>query len=428
MKQKTLAKQYVVLYCGVVLCGILVIAFFTRSVDPYGFFIDPLENREVNDRPKLIHTVRMNKPYQVQRLEPDVILLGSSKTGRINPVHPEWAENTPYNLAVPGASLYEIQRFLQHANAVQPIKTLLLEVNYRSFLLRANKTSNGFLEKRMKVNADDSYNKDYLMTVLKDYISSLYSFDSLGAALDEKNFRKTIISYNTKGGWDYAKRLPDDHKKFFTAMQNILTRQKDRRTLPTLSFAAYRKILSVAYNAGIKTKVFIPPTHGLMRENTVLLGWQAQYDTWKRLLVKINKEEADKAGEEPFEVLDFDGFTLITAEPIPNAQQKTKKMKWNWEGIHFTRLAGKLILDRLLTPESKLKQGVLSLANSINTSNIEAHLLKMDQQYQKYNKINSVDIEKLRNIASGMGYDKNKLLGKDSSGSRQPVSGAIPAH
>ena len=139
------------------------------------------------------------------------------------------------------------------------------------------------------------------------------------------------------------------------------------------TFDPYRFMLRSAYDHGTDLRLFMTPLHVSVRVLFNDLGLGERYDYWQKELVRINEEEAARAGRKPFPLWDFSNPNSVTREPVPTTSDLTP-MKWFWEFSHYRSATGKLVLDRVFDhhgPDDRLPSdfGVL-----LTGSNLAAHM------------------------------------------------------
>src|SRR5262245_2890469 len=80
-------------------------------------------------KPAVDHRVRLAKAYDVRRLRPQGIILGTSRSHLgLRPSHDGWdpAARPVYNLAFDGATTKEMYQYLVHSQAVRPLRQVVL--------------------------------------------------------------------------------------------------------------------------------------------------------------------------------------------------------------------------------------------------------------------------------------------------------------
>ena len=92
---------------------------------------------------------------------------------------------------------------------------------------------------------------------------------------------------------------------------------------------------------------------------------------------------------------DFTGYAGVPAEEIPPAGT-TNRMKFYFEGSHFTPVTGALMLDRIYGRTTN------DFGAKISTANIEAHLQAIRSQREQYVVRNAADVEWVHRISKQM--------------------------
>ena len=111
-------------------------------------------------------------------------------------------------------------------------------------------------------------------------------------------------------------------------------------------FDPYRFMLRRAYAEGTDVRMFVTPVHAVIRTLQQALGLGERYEFWLKELVRINEQEAARAGRQPFPLWDFSDPNTITRDPVPLASDPGP-MQWYWEHSHYRKVTGDLILDRI---------------------------------------------------------------------------------
>jgi hypothetical protein len=117
----------------------------------------------------------------------------------------------------------------------------------------------------------------------------------------------------------------------------------DRDVTP---FDPFRFMLRRAYAEGTDLRLFVTPNQAAIRTLLVALGLGERYEFWLKELVRINEEEAARAGRQLLPLWDFSAPNTITREPIPLSGDLSP-MRWYWEFSHYRKETGDLILDRI---------------------------------------------------------------------------------
>jgi tetratricopeptide (TPR) repeat protein len=103
-------------------------------------------------------------------------------------------------------------------------------------------------------------------------------------------------------------------------------------------------------------------------------GLWPQFEDWKRGIVTILAEEAKESGKPQFPLWDFSGFNSVTDEHIPDADDKTTRVKWFFEPSHYKKETGDLILSRVLNYHTTEQVALSDFGVKLSPENIESWL------------------------------------------------------
>ena len=153
-------------------------------------------------------------------------------------------------------------------------------------------------------------------------------------------------------------------------------------------FDPFRFMLRRAYAEGTDLRMFITPIHSVSRYVLQTLGLGGRYDFWVREMVRINAEEAARAGRKPLPLWDFSYPNAITTEPIPPAGDLSP-MHWYWEYSHYRKATGDLILDRMLEHSEPGRQAPEDFGVRLTAGNVDAHLIESRRDLDVWASANS---------------------------------------
>jgi hypothetical protein len=135
----------------------------------------------------------------------------------------------------------------------------------------------------------------------------------------------------------------------------------------------YRFMLRQAYAEGTELRLFVSPLHTAIRSIIDVVGLGGRFEFWQRELVRINDEEAARAGRQPFALWDFSDTNSITVERVP-AEGDLKPMRWFWETSHYREITGDLVLDRVFDTRDPSRPLPEDFGVRLTAASIEAHL------------------------------------------------------
>lgn len=139
------------------------------------------------------------------------------------------------------------------------------------------------------------------------------------------------------------------------------------------TFDPFRFMLRRAYAEGTDLRLYTTPLNAAIYELFQSAGLGERYEFWLKELVRINEEEAARAGRQPLPLWDFGYVNTITREPIPASGDPTP-MRWYWDHSHYRRAAGDLILDRILDYRDPARVLPDDFGVKLTGTNIDAHL------------------------------------------------------
>jgi len=371
----TADKSQVMKYCATfALTALLIVAAvagFNAIVDPFGMY-RAFDREGLNaHKPGIYQRVRLLKAYEVRRIRPAAIVLGTSRSHlALRPSHEGWndAAQSRYNLAFDGATTKEMYHYLLHAQAVQPLKQVVLGLDtYHATFLPAYTRRDfdaGILDKpESGLGAAPRILADLRLLVsidtLKASLDTLRTQDGAGPEwfapdgqrLGEVFFRTvggTFLSEGPRAYFDEIDRL----EVGFQLEGRVPA--PGRRARPVAdappqetSFDYVGRIVDFCRDHEIDLRILITPSHvHQMQIAAATGGWEAM-ERGKRELVKLLAEDAAAhPGAKPFPLFDFSGYSAVTTEPLP-AEGTRAEMEYYWDSSHFKENVGDLVLDRI---------------------------------------------------------------------------------
>ena len=339
-----------------ILVVVILVCSINYIVDPYGlyktgFFIN---------KPKEYEYMRLIKSLSIEKLKPESIVLGTSRAEMgINPEH-EYFIKPSYNLANAGATMYETKFYLEEAIKQGNLKKVLLIADWRMF----NDTN------MKKVPDFESYFNNiniykYLLNykVLQD---SLFTFKNKNMeSLYERNgqmkeeYLNNIVSSN--GG--HYKTMIKEEKNYYKELSNDNLYKDTKKD----SFIDFKEILEMCYDNNIELDIIFGPSHIRQWEAFDYYKGYESLLKWKKDVVLFVEKVASEKNKIPFKVMDFAVYHKFTSEVVP--KNPDERMKFHFEGSHYTNKLGLIVLDRLIDKSPYTDFGVV-----INSSNIDAHL------------------------------------------------------
>jgi len=394
---------------------------FNAAVDPYGMY-RLIEIQDFNShKPAIYHRVRLFKAYDVRRIKPSAIVLGTSRSHvGLRMSHEGWdpAATPRYNLSFDGATTKEMYFYLRHADAVHPLKQVVLALDtYHPTLVTASARPDFDPDLLLETRSFTSP----LRTVLAD-LKILSSIDTLNASV------KTLWSQNDgEPGWFAAdgQRLGEiffrRHEEAFQKSPRdyfdeidrlevgfkldrscpIPAKRTSRSTEPPnsadeTSLGYIRRIVEFCHARHIDLRIFITPEHAHQTEISAAVGAWPSIEKAERDLVRLLSEDtAQHPGEPPIPLYDFSGYNSVTTEPLPPPGSR-EEMKYYWDSSHFKEVVGDFVLDRLFGIDHPERPIPKDFGRRLNADTIESAMAEMRAGQIAYRRSHPQDVATIR--------------------------------
>ena len=95
------------------------------------------------------------------------------------------------------------------------------------------------------------------------------------------------------------------------------------------------------------------------------------FNDWRERLVKSVHSQAAESGAD-IRVWDFSGFTPLHCEAVPLPGDRTTQLKWYWEGGHFKKELGDLVLNQLFAPDAATQANLPQVGRVITPDSLAA--------------------------------------------------------
>jgi hypothetical protein len=373
------------------------VALLNWLVNPFSVFDSPAIPRFNANKPDYVEHLRLTHVYRVNRLQPECILLGTSRTGRgLSPDSPALQSLKCYNLALPAISMYEMRRYLQHAQSIRPQKLVILAMDFRVFSTGPDQID-AFSEERLRVNAKGEKQFNFFTSRLPDLASSLISTSALMASLTtirKQEWVKDTIAAN--GYWEPLADRYDHPIAFLAYTQNSARRFAELRNNEDIllnNTDELRLLLREAYGNGTGVRLMIQPSHAWHWQTLWQSGLWSRFEEAKRQLVRINEEEALRAGLDTYPIWDFSGAYGPALEQPPSTQ--SEKMHWFWEPVHYKRTLGDAMLSRIMGT-ADITSEIAGFGVQLDSAGLENHLVWLRTLQRAYATSHPDDAAKIK--------------------------------
>ncbi|HAM41581.1 MAG TPA: hypothetical protein DDX89_04945 [Candidatus Omnitrophica bacterium] len=343
-------------------------------VDPYGMYRLADLPGLTAQKPAIYHRVRLLKAYEVRRLKPHSLLLGSSRSHlAFRTSHEGWARQASrrYNLAFDGATTKEMYAYLIHAHAVSPLTQVLLALDtYHpttapaatrpdfdpALLLTQHRAVSWWrrLTADLKLLTSFDTLRDSVKTLTSQQAGDPEWYAPDGQRLGEVFFRRSSENFVKVGPRAYFEEIDQLEVGFKlewripvspgTRVSTATAAKSDAST----SLDDIRRLVAFCRTHRIDLRIFLTPAHAHQLELDAATGGWPALEHGKRALVDLLAQDAARHPDQPpIPLWDFSGYSTITTEPLPPPTGHAE-MQWYWDSSHFKEQVGDLVLDRVL--------------------------------------------------------------------------------
>lgn len=371
------------------------LALFNILMDPYLVFGVPRVAGLNARKPAVEDQLFLMKAYDVLRVSPNTLILGSSSVGLgLNPESTAWPdeERPVYNLGVPNGRPLESYRYLQHATAKHRPKMIVLGLEFRDIVPFYEPTARPEYDSRLLVTRDGAPNAAIGRQRADDLLRATLSFDTsidgVHALLGNIVGDSSDIDH---GGWDHRPyrhlaRLVGASPMFALSDIHYSTLYPDSR-VDMSSLEHVRAILDLCSKRGIEALLVIDPSYVDELEILDFAGKWPALEEWKRKLTALVDEYA-KSGLHA-ELWDFYGYDEYSTEALPEGR---RSLRWFLNPVHYTHALGDVMLSRMFTG------GRGSFGEKLLPENIENHLQDVRSAQARYRQSRPKDAERVRDI------------------------------
>lgn len=325
------------------------------GIDPYGLYglVPPRAGFNVV-KPSLARYQDEIKLTHAVALRPDVLILGNSRAEiGFDPEGPvlSRAGVSAYNLAIPGIGIAASRSQVEHLHRIGTKPRLfVLGLEFLDFIddpvrpasLAVPNVQQGKhpVEKRFW-----RFDCLFSLTSLKD------AFRTLMIQRETEPETMTARGFNPLQQYRSLVRNEGYYALFNQkAKENAkMYLRKARGTASSTDFSHLRAILELAAQSGIEIKLVVYPYHGQVLALFESAGLWPVFEDWK---LQVTREVSALRQHYPaarVKLFDFSGYSPHSCERIPAKGDRKTETRWYWEGGHFKKELGEIVLDRILS-------------------------------------------------------------------------------
>lgn len=374
-------KRYLLIVVAFTLGLCLLVSLFNYRVDPYALYHYEQANADRLSRIDQIFHMRITKPWYVSETKPTAVVIGTSRSGAIRPRHPTWPQEGSYNLSLPGATAYEMLRFIEHAQAAGPLDKLMIGLEFEAFIHAQPKIRSGFDEPRMARGTDDLTSLRHNWQLATDVADTLVSLPGLARSVSAlAGTWKGGRRYYRDGAWESTSTtLTGSGGYIYVAKGYLLELQTDEPDLDS-NLETLAEILRFAHRQKIDTRLFFTPEHVFMVDLWWRLGYGELWNEFHRRVVALNSAVAVEMGAEPLPLYGFNQAAGVVDEPIVTKRNSTRSMFL--DGVHFRPQLGTRIMQALWTEGS-------DFGKRLDVDSVEPYLVEVGQVRRSFHAANT---------------------------------------
>jgi hypothetical protein len=336
-------KRYLLATSVLTLGFCLLVALFNYRVDPYAIYHFKDANVESLSRIDQFFHLRVTKPWLVVQTKPTAIIVGTSRSATVHPQYPDWPKNHSYNLSVPGQTVYEMLRFIEHAQANGPLDKLMIGLDFEAFINPEPRFKSGFEEARLARDSADLSSPRFIWQRLSDVRDTLLSVPGFSRSLAALTGTATVgRRYYRDGTWVSTNSAFTGRGGYiYVGRTNIFDLRNGQLGLDA-SLETFAEILRFAHRQEIETRLFVTPEHVFMIDLWWRLGYGELWREFHRRLIAVNNQVAMEMGVKPFPLFGFNQLQGVVNEPVAVAQNSAQS--FFTDGIHFRPELGTQIM------------------------------------------------------------------------------------
>ena len=377
-------------------------------------------------KPAVQTRVRLVKAYEVRRLRPRGIILGTSRSHvGLRPSHEGWdpAARPIYNLAFDGATTKEMYHYLLHAHAVQPLRQVVLGLDtyhatpapatsrpdFDGHLLDApaGLALPSLIRADLKVLSSLDTLRVSLETVRSQSDREPEWFAPDGQRLGDVFFRRPGEHFEQIGPREYFEEIDRLEVGFKREGQRAEIARDPAHTAGKSAAASdtsldyIKRIVAFCRAERIDLRIFIAPEHAHQLEITFAIGEWANLENAKRAVVKVLAEDsAQHPDAPPIPLWDFSGYSSVTTEVLPKPGSRAE-MGFYWDSSHFKDVVGDLVLDRLFGPSHPRRTVPSDFGILLTPATVEPALARLRADQLAYRRSHPQDVAWIRSLVDG---------------------------
>jgi hypothetical protein len=338
---------------GTALAAVFLAAVLNYVVDPYGVFGMPAVAGFNAIKPRPDAMLEDIKFIAGSRYGASALIVGNSRADvGFDPGHVAFSARQlrAYNAAVPGSGMDYGDRALRRFEGVADVRSIVVGVDFLDFLYPPDDASpppsapddlTALMKTRLRAL--------FTTTALLDSLKTLFVQREAAPAVLRSDGFNPMRDYGpiaASAGYSmlFRQRAQESAKSLVKQPHNLDVGGRMRSP----AYAALRSLLQFAGESRTEVKLVIYPYHVLLLLQYDEAGLGPLFEQWEKDITAIAAEARERGVR--VSLWDFSCPTVLSAEPIPPDGDRRAVMQWYWEGGHFKKELGDLVLSRIYEP------------------------------------------------------------------------------
>jgi hypothetical protein len=367
--------------------------------DPYAVFGTPVFKGINEAKPAIATNRRIFKIVGYAHQKMDALILGTSRADAgLSPKHEGFRNLKAVNLATPAQTNTETELIFKFVADRSDLKIAVIGLDFFASNALLTDTDDFTLDNFAQ---DRKWKLFFSFDTLTASRQSLFQSGTPPIRPDEarennpKKFSRQAFLASEKSYMWGGTYLPSPQCRYVFEVDRI----KNGKYYRNDPLAAIRSIMALAHQRHVKLYLFISPSHARQWEVLAAVGLWAPWEEWKRRLVRINQEEAVRAGQAPFSLWDFSGYHSLSTEALPNTSDDNATMYGYLESSHYKPIIGNLVLDRLFNLKVPGRSVPEDFGVNLTPANIDGHLHAIRRAREHYRQTHHKDIAEIESSA-----------------------------
>lgn len=339
-------KGYLIKTIGLLLFATLLVAGFNVWADPYAIYRYGSADTDRISRLDQVFNMRLSKPWQVVQGRPDALVIGSSRSGVVPPGFSAPDGRSAYNLSMPGLTLYEMLRLIQHANAHGRLSRLTIGLEFETFITGEPRVGLGFEEGRL-AGAEPALSAVEIWPQLaRDVWDTLFTAHTTTRSIQALSGKALPpLRFRHDGSWHNRSNIWLGRTGYVMVGENLVSRKAQPDESLEANLEIFSRILEYLHRQGIDTRLYLSPEHLFLVDLKRHLELHSRWEDFHRQLIAVNATTASETGRKPFPLWGFNQLDGVVNEPLPRREGSLDD--WFRDGIHFREELGANIMQQL---------------------------------------------------------------------------------